>query len=498
MQPLFTATGIRAWDEHTMRSQNLSSIALMERAARAFCKAFQEDFPKTERQVTILCGPGNNGGDGYAIARLLRDQHYPVHIIEFEQFSKRSEDAEAMRNLALEKREISFLDWRDVNEQVLSHSILIDAILGSGLNRTLEPWLTDIIQSLNQINADKIAVDIPTGAFTDNFHGEAVFNVDCCYSFESYKYSQLFPESARYCKMTKLIPIGLSQDFTSSEHTLGHTIEAKDAVSSFTSRDKFSHKGSFGHALFVGGSKAKMGAALLSSRACMQTGVGVLTAHIPNVGNQTFNLGLPEAMLLDEDEDWISRVHSLPKITALGCGPGMGTRGATADALLNYLETNTISTVLDADALNIIAERGLRHLPPNVIITPHPGEFKRLFGTSKDSIAQHSLQINMSQTHSIYIILKGAHSCLTTPEGQSYFLINGNPGMATAGSGDVLTGIILSLLAQGNSAKEAAISGMYLHACAGDLAQKKLGSYSVTASSIIAHIPEAILKIQTT
>jgi len=498
MLNIYTAEGIKAWDNYSILNQNIDSIDLMERAAQAFCSEFKKDFPYSNQRVYVFCGPGNNGGDGYAIARILRNSFYEVSIVEFASFDHRTKDAETMRSRAKEKIDINFTLFSKLDKEILDVDIVIDAIFGSGLNREIQPDLIRAFEFINSLDSIKVAVDIPSGAFINKVSSSEAIYADICYTFQSYKYILLFPESQAVCKLTKCINIGLSSDFKYPKELLGQIIEITDVQAAFPKREKFAHKYTFGHALFLGGSTDKMGAALLACRACMQTGVGLLTAHIPNTGNTVFNLSLPEAMLLDETKNVLSTVHKVDKVSALAGGPGMGTEEQSQKALLSYIKTYNVPCVLDADALNIIAKVGLEHLPKNAILTPHPGEFKRLFGETVDSIQRHRLQITKSKEHEVFILLKGAHSCLTTPRGDSYFLTIGNVGMATAGSGDVLTGIILSLIAQGIAPKQAAISGMYLHALAGDLAKKKLGTYAVTASSIIENIAQGILKIQRT
>jgi NAD(P)H-hydrate epimerase len=264
-------------------------------------------------------------------------------------------------------------------------------------------------------------------------------------------------------------------------------------------RKKFSHKGSYGHALLVSGSKGKMGAAVLTTKAALHSGAGLVTTFVPQCGYDIIQTSCPEAMcLISSEYDYLVGELDLSNYQSIGIGPGIGTQPGTSELVLKIIQHAACPLVIDADALNILAQNPdwLKLLPKNSILTPHQKEFDRLFGSSISAYDRLQQQIEHSKAHSIFILVKGAHSSLSTPSGEVYFNSTGNPGMAKGGSGDVLTGMITSILASNHSPKEAVTLAMYLHGLAGDKAKKKYTEYAMNSAQIIDCIPKAFKQLE--
>jgi len=264
-------------------------------------------------------------------------------------------------------------------------------------------------------------------------------------------------------------------------------------------REKFSHKGTYGHALLIAGSYGKMGASVLASQACLRSGVGLLTSHVPRLGYEIIQNSVPEAMIsIDPFETVFSEVPELSPFSAIGIGPGLDKMPETQFALKALLQAKPNKLIIDADALNILSENqdwyGL--LPENTILTPHPKEFERLAGPSSNSFQRLQIQLQFSAKYNVIVVCKGANTCITFPDGRVFFNSTGNPGMATGGSGDVLTGIIVGLLAQNYSPEDATLIGVYLHGLAGNLAATEFGEYSLIAGDIISHLGKAFLQLE--
>lgn len=485
---ILTAEQTKILDKITIAEQHIESIDLMERAANAFVHWFKDicEF----RSVSIFCGLGDNGGDGLAIGRILANQDYNVTIFIVKFSNKTSKDFDI--NLKrCEKRvniDIIELDKDEPIPMFDSNHVAIDAILGSGLNRPVNGFLKQVINRINESFKTIYSVDIASGMFADKHTiGTSILPTATC-TFELPKMAFLFAENE------KRVGEWYIQTIHSSVHTL-YDFESpyyyitEDFIDFFKKkRNKFSHKGTFGHALMICGSYGMMGAALLAARACLRTGCGLVSLHIPKCGYEIVQIGLPEAMVsIDDNNEVFSNIENISKYSAIGIGCGLGKHFLTKGAVLRLLQKSEVPLVIDADALNIIAEeKWLNMIPKGSILTPHVKEFERLFGKTANDFDRNHLQRLKAQELELNIILKGAHTDVCTFDGNCYFNSTGNPGMATAGSGDVLTGILTSLLAQGYSAKEAAILGVYFHGQAGDFAAKKYNSYSyIIASDII-------------
>ena len=504
---IFTTEQIRAWDVFTIEREPVASVELMNRAARAFTEWFVRLYPDTEQAVYILAGTGNNGGDGIAVARLLHQRFYPVKVVVCAFGGKHSADFEAQIRLlpAHAALEVVWLDRASVQPEVPDKAVLIDALFGTGLTRPLEgPWLP-FIEWVNQLPHDVVAIDVPSGAppvppREQDLPAEAWPGVRATrtFSFEIPKLMFFFPEYAGRVGEWAFGAIGLHPDFARDTETPYEYLTKTDVKSLLKPRGRFAHKGTFGHALLINGSTGKMGAAVLAARACLRSGAGLLTVHIPEAGLNILQTAVPEAMCSPDPERQWSSTPALEPYSAIGVGCGIGTGKWTTAALEKLLQEAWIPLVLDADALNLLARhpKWLPHLPKNSILTPHPKEFERLFGVCATSWERHALQRAKARELGVFIVLKGANTAIAAPDGSCWFNSTGNPGMATGGSGDVLTGVITGLLAQGYSARDACLLGVYLHGLAGDLAAARWSQPGMTAGDIVEHLGQAWLALE--
>jgi NAD(P)H-hydrate epimerase len=497
---IFSTEQIKSWDAHTIDSDPIDSLALMERAGNVFVKWFTEQFPNKEIPVYVFCGNGNNGGDGFVISRLLHQESYQVNVIVQAQLSKRSKDNQTNLD-ALQKLnhlKISTISNSEDFPPVKNSSIVIDALFGTGLREKLRGFFKGLVHFLNELNVIRVAIDIPSGLLGDESSTGIIFKADYTFSFEQPKLAFMFPENQKYVGKWIVDKIDLSQEYYLNENTFDYFLTDKVALSLYKKREKFDHKGSFGHALLIMGSRGKIGAAVLSTFACMRAGCGLATVYTPSCGYEILQTSIPEVMTItDSNESYITSSPNIDQYSSIGVGCGIGIENETQKALHELLQNSKQPLVLDADALNIIALDPvmLNKIPNNSILTPHPKEFERLFGKTANNFERNKLQRQKAINLKCFILLKGAHSCIATPEGICYYNSTGNPGMGTAGSGDVLTGIITGLVAQGYSSKSAVCLAVYLHGLAGDIGVKKLGEEALIARDIIKYLPKAFKEL---
>ncbi|MBT4398055.1 MAG: NAD(P)H-hydrate dehydratase [Bacteroidetes bacterium] len=497
---ILTSEQIRATDGFTIREEPILSIDLMERAAMQLFYALVRFWPQKSK-MSIFAGPGNNGGDGIALARMLAEANYPVDLFLLKASSGLSHDAEV--NL----KRIPELPWLKVNElkeenplpDIEGGSLVIDALFGSGLTRALKGFPVRIVHWLNESGCEIMSIDIPSGLFGED-PGPAVTNAviraDKTLTLQLPKLSFFFPENEEYVGDWEVLDIGLHPDFIREVKTNWHYFDVHNQDRAWMKRKKFDHKGCFGHALLAAGSKGKMGAVVLSARAALRSGLGLLTCHVPGIGYNILQTTVPEAMIsCDTDPDYLSFYTGDEVYSAIGLGPGIGTGSKQTKFLFDLITKSRKPLVLDADALNILAvnKDWLDKLPPKTILSPHPGEYKRLFGADENHFERLIRLREICNKYNIIVVLKGAHTVVCNPEGQIWFNCSGNPGMATAGSGDALTGIILSLLDRGLEPETAALWGVYLHGRAGDLAADEKGQDSLIASDIIEQLTNAFI-----
>ncbi len=481
----------RAADAYTIENELISSVDLMERAATQIYFWLMKKLKTKEVSIKIFCGMGNNGGDGLALARLLATndifaQVYIVHVSD-----KFSHDAEVNYQRLKEIPDVLMFDIfsKDDFPKISDDEIIVDALFGSGLSRPLDGLAAELVTHLNDNQAVRIAIDIASGLNGDSINNcGVIFRPDYTVSMQFPKMAFLYPENEPFVGKWEVLDIKIHPDYIENLETANFYTTADVVRPLLHKRGKHSHKGTYGHALLIAGSTGKTGAALLASEACLRSGVGLLTTHLPKLAMLPLQVYLPEAMIsVDESENCFSQVPDLQPYNAIGVGPGLGKAEETVNALKSLIQEARVPMVLDADALNIISENKtwLAFLPENTIITPHPKEFERLFGKTDNSQQRLELQREMSAKYRIIIVLKGANTSIAFPNGSCFFNSTGNPGMATAGSGDVLTGIILSLLAQRYTPEEAAIIGVFMHGRAGDKAAEKLGMESMIAGDIV-------------
>jgi hydroxyethylthiazole kinase-like uncharacterized protein yjeF len=491
---ILTAKQFQELDLFTIQNEKVKLHDLIENAAKACFEWIQKNY-KQESVFKIFCGTGNNGGDGLALGKLLFDHGYKVHLFLLKDVVKYSPGYMTQLN---KLRDLPALSIEELTESsklpaLNKEDVLIDALFGTGLTRPLYGLTKDLVRHLNNSGAKIISIDLPSGLFCDAKSNaqEEIIKASETLSFEAPKLAFMFPENEIFVGKWVILNVGLSQEG-------GHAIKTKnifvtkDLIQVFLkARNTFAHKGLYGHALIIAGSLGKMGAAIMASRACLRTGAGLLTVHVPLCGLEIMQISVPEAMVsLDEHETILSRICPLQSYNAIGVGPGLGNHSETQKALKMLIQEAKCPMVLDADALNILSENKtwLSFLPPNSILTPHPKEFERLSGKTNDSFERHEVLINFAIKYKVYVILKGAHTCIACPDGTSYFNSTGNPGMAKGGSGDALTGMLTGLLAQKYTAIEACLLGVYLHGRSGDIAVKKYSMESLLASDTIDSI----------
>ena len=487
LKKILNVEQIRATDIYSIKKYSISSLALMEKAARSFVNALRKQ-DLASKKILVICGAGNNGGDGFAVCRLLRDQRIDASAVLVKFRETLSKDCEVNKN---KLQEITVLDASSPIPDFSDFDIIIDAIFGSGLNKPVEGFVARVIEAVNNSGREIYSIDVPSGLFCDTVsESEYIIKANLVISFQRPKLSFFFPENSAYVGSWEVVDIGLNETFIQQQKSTNFILD-QDVSKYVIPRHRQSHKGTYGHALLMAGSYGKMGAAVLSAKACLRSGVGLLTAKVPKCGYQILQIAVPEAMCLtDEHLDFLTTLPELKNYNSLGIGPGIGKDALTLKMLKSLLATKLPPLVLDADAINLISENPAlaNMLPENTILTPHIKEFDRLVGISKSTPERFKKQKAFSKKHKCIIVLKDANTCISSPEGMRYFNTSGNHGMATGGSGDVLTGIITGLLAQKYKPLEAAIIGVYFHGKAGDQAVRHRSYSSLIASDIIEQL----------
>ncbi|HZH73916.1 MAG TPA: NAD(P)H-hydrate dehydratase [Mariniphaga sp.] len=500
---LFTTKQIGLIDKFTIENEPVADIDLMERAAWKISHWLMKNIPLSGK-IIVFAGPGNNGGDALAIARQLAERNYKTELflMNNNRDLKGSPAVNLQRLKEQKKVPVTMITSIEDFPAVDDEDIIIDGLFGSGLTRPLSGLPADIVQRLNKLPNKVIAIDIPSGLMGENNIGNDplnIVNADFTLTFQFPKLSFLLPENEPYVGIWEVMDIGLHPEGMARLASDWHLLEHRDVATMISQRSRFAHKGIFGHALLLAGSYGKMGAAVLASKACLRAGVGLLTTHIPHFGYPVIQTAVPEAMVsIDVHDSICTEFPDLSPYTAIGAGPGLGTRRNTCRLMHDLIANCNMPMVLDADALNILSihKEWLEMLPLNTILTPHPGEFNRLTGSSVDSWQRIQLQREMAMNYKIIVVLKGAYTSVALPDGNVFFNSTGNPGMATAGSGDVLTGFILGLLAQNLSPQNAAMAGVYLHGLAGDIASGKKSEHAMVAHDIIDELGGAFLQLR--
>ena len=502
---IFTSAQIHELDKYTIEHEPISSLNLMERAAKALTRSIEEEW-SNRTPVVVFAGPGNNGGDALAVARMMAEDGYQVSVFLFNVHNKLSSDCATNKKRLEEAKRVKKFTEVTVNfdpPQLTADTLVIDGLFGSGLNKPLAGGFAAMVKYINQSPAKVVSIDIPTGLMcednTYNIHTN-IIRADLTLSLQQRKLAMMLADNQQYLGRLKVLDIRLSQEFMRQTDCKCSLLEENDIRLIMKPRDDFAHKGSMGNALLIAGSYGMSGAAILATKACLRAGAGKVTTHTPKRNYDIMQISVPEAILqMDSEETTFNEPVDTEIYDALGIGPGLGTNENTAIALIAQIRRATCPMVLDADALNILSSHRawMQQLPKGIIMTPHPKELDRLAGnTSANCYERLSKASELAERLQAYIILKGHYSALCLPNGHIEFNSTGNSGMATAGSGDVLTGIITGLLARKYKQADACRLGMYLHGLAGDLAIKEIGKESLIASDIIKYLPKAFLRME--
>jgi len=489
---ILSAQQIRDWDQYTINHDRMASIDLMEKAA-AKCVEWLEENNFLQHPIAIICGKGNNGGDGLAMARMLGERNVNLNVYIAEISPQGSEDFQT--NLERLQFPVRFIQNEKGFPVFKKNDIIIDALFGSGLNRPLEGLAAKLVEHINQSDCTVVSIDLPSGLSAEGPSTGAIVKADHILTFQCTKLSFLLPVNAEFVGKVHILNIGLSPDYFKTVQSNYELIDSELISEIYKPRNRFAHKGNFGHALIVGGSYGKMGAAVLCAKACLRSGAGLTTVHSPRAGYAILQSAVPEAMSSSDPNSYVvTKIEEdISKFDCIGLGPGIGTAAETKLFLQGLFRDYQKPLVIDADGINILSENAelLKKVPAGSILTPHPKEFSRLFGESKDDLQRFELACQKAKELNLVIVLKGHHTLVATPGGKAYFNKTGNAGLAKGGSGDVLTGIITALVAQYKDTVEAAILGVYLHGLAGDYAAEKFSKEAMIASDIIEHLGEA-------
>ena len=505
---IFTAEQIRQLDQYTIEHDEVKSIDLMERAAMAVTD-YISDHWSSQYPVIVFAGPGNNGGDALAVARQIADKGYGVKTYLFNPRGELSDDCQRNRQRLIDcgwgpDTQNAFIEVvSEFEPPVLDNAIVVDGLFGTGLNKTLTGGFSALVKYINGSKKHKvISIDVPSGLMTEDNSLNVDANIiraDYTLTFQQYKLSFLFRNTQDFVGKVVILDIGLSKEGMEELHTIYTMLEEDDVKQIVRPRPDFAHKGSMGNALIMAGKFGMAGAAVLATRACLRSGAGKATVVIPKRNNDIMQIAVPEAILVhDNDERIITSAVDCQDINAMAIGPGLGRDETTAIAVISQVRRGNIPCVLDADALNVIASHRawLMQLPRGIILTPHPKELERLMGKSVSCFEELNKARELARSLQGYVMLKGHFSALCMPDGTVVFNSTGNSGMATAGCGDVLTGILAALLARGYSQEEACKLGMYVHGLAGDMAAKEKGREGLIASDIVECLPQAYMQLE--
>lgn len=502
---IFTSTQIHELDNYTIEHEPIKSIDLMERAAKVLTEAIADRWPETVR-VVVFAGPGNNGGDALAVSRLLTERGYQVQTFLFNIGGHLSGDCAANKKRIVDNKRYKgqFIEvTQEFDPPQLERGMLVvDGLFGSGLNKPLNGGFASLVKYINASHAEVVSIDMPSGLMTeDNTYNirANIIRATLTLTLGQKKLAMLFAENQPYIGELQVLDIGLSRDGMEKIDSQYTMLADSDIRPLLLPRNPFAHKGTMGNALIIAGSYGMAGAAILATEACLRSGAGKVTCHTPRKNVAILQTAVPEAVLqIDREETTFSEAVDAEDFQAVGIGPGLGTNEQTAIPIIAQLRRTQCPLVVDADAINILSNHRawIQQLPKEIIMTPHPKEFDRLEGHSADSFERLSKARDLSQRLGAYIILKGHHTALCCPDGHIVFNTTGNAGMATAGSGDVLTGILTGLLARGYSRFNACMVGMFLHGMAGDIAAREVGEESLIARDIIRCLPKAFMKLR--
>ena len=489
-------------DQETLVAEKIPSEALMERAATMVFNWLHKRLQGAPVNLHIFCGIGNNGGDGLVVARHLMEHGYHIQVYIVKYSDHRSEDF--LINLKrLKDRKIwpEYLDQGSPLPEISASDLVVDAVFGIGLNRRPDAWVGTLFEHLNDSGAFILGIDVASGLYLDRIPDidQPVLRADHLLTFGSPKLVFFLPQTGRHVKGWEVLDIGLDKAFMEQVEASYELLLPEILVPLYRPRTKYSHKGTYGHALILGGSHGKIGAVGLAAQAALRTGAGLVTACVPKCGYVPLQAQIPEAMVwTTPGEDQHTSFPEKREGYVIGCGMGLGTSEQTQKAFLSWLSAQKAPLLLDADALNILSLHpdALGTVPKGSVLTPHPGELKRLIGPWRDDFDKLQKARELVRKLQCVLLIKGAHTLILSRE-KTYVNSSGNPGMATAGSGDVLSGMITGLMAQGYPPQEAAILGVFLHGRAGDLMAVDTGFEALTASGILEGISGAFMELTT-
>ena len=498
---IFAKEQIYEGDKLTAEKQGITSTELMERAGTQIFNWLHTRMRGAQVPIHVFCGIGNNGGDGLVITRHLITHGYNVITYVVNCSDKRSKDflINYDRVKTVTKEWPILLSCSEEFPAINKDDIIVDGIFGIGLNRPADDWVKQLFQHFRTSGAFTLSIDMPSGLYADQVPEDenGVVWANHTLSFASPKLVFFLPDTAKYTQQWEILDIGLDPDFLLNSETESEFIGKYEVLPLYKPRNKFSHKGDYGHSVIVGGSYGKIGAVALASRSVLTIGAGLVTAFVPRCGYTIIQSSLPEAMVItDKDEEKVTQIELNIEATVVGIGVGMGTDSKTAEALAAFLKSNKLPLVIDADGLNLLSKNKtlLKLLPQQAVLTPHPKELERLIGKWKDDFDKLKKAKSFSKKYDLVLIIKGANT-ITVYNDRLFINSTGNPGMATAGAGDVLTGIITGLISQGYDPFSAAIFGVYLHGRAGDILLQEMGYESIMASNIIDNLGEAIIDL---
>ncbi|WP_179345161.1 NAD(P)H-hydrate dehydratase [Winogradskyella ursingii] len=500
---VFSKEQIYEGDKLTVERQNISSTELMERAATQIFNWMHLRMQGAQVPIHVFCGIGNNGGDGLVLARHLINHGYNVVTYIVNCSDKRTKDFlvnyDRIKN-ASKEWPIMLSCKEDFSEIVIDEKdIIVDAVFGIGLNRPPNEWVQKLFQWFRKSKAFTLAIDIPSGLYTDQpvENDNHVVHANYTLSFQSPKLVFFLPTTAKFTTQWEVLDIGIDRDYLIETETEVELIGKMEVLPFYKSREKFSHKGMYGHTMIAGGSYGKIGAVTLASRAALSAGSGLVTAFVPKCGYQILQTSTPELMVLtDENEKEITNINYDIEPTVIGVGMGMGTSDATANAFQEFLKSNKTPLVVDADGLNVLSKKKslLKLLPKQTVLTPHPKELERLVGKWSDDFQKLKKTKEFSRKYNAIVVIKGSNT-ITVFKDKMYVNTTGNPGMATGGTGDVLTGVIAAMIAQKYEPLAATIFGVYLHGKSADIALEDYGYQSLIASHVIDYLGNAYLDL---
>lgn len=511
---ILDAESTREVDREAMEAFGIPSLVLMENAAIGLVDAISENYPDS-RSAAIFCGPGNNGGDGLALGRHLAIRGYYVELFLMLGGREATGDAAVQLNICrsqgLPIREIGPEDaCRRVAESGRDFDLVVDALFGVGLSRPLEGQFAELVETLNHLRVPRVAVDLPSGLNGSRAQLPGVhLQADLTVTFGAPKVAHVFPPAAEAVGDVVVADLGIPPELIERAAGNLHLMAGSELAGALHPRSSDSHKGDYGHVLLMAGSVGKAGAAILAARAAVRAGAGLVTAAVPAEIVQTVDLGSLESMtcaLAQEvtgglaDASVAAILDLCADKSVLAIGPGLGEEPSTVEVIRHTVAQCNLPVVLDADGLNAVAGAlgEIRQRGAETVLTPHPGELGRLLGVTPGEVQSSRLEAARAAADKCQavVVLKGFQSLVAAPGGNIHVNPTGNPGMSSGGTGDVLTGIIAGLIAQGHSALEAAQLGTYLHGAAGDLAAERVGQAPLRAKDILSAYPRALAALE--